>query len=370
MLPPLRGGLADHTFELARHLAQVVPVSVLTSRDVYTDVPFPVRAAVHNWEDTAELVQELSATPRDALLVWQYVPHMYGRGGVNRQLARLWRALEDEGRSQVILAHEIEAPWGNRPNHWWYAWNHRRQWRAALRVADLLPISTEAWVLDWQRREPARAAKMFTLASPTSIEPVTVPDDHREIWRKEQGLPPTARILLWWGSVSGHKQLGWVLEAWETACRRLGPVALCIAGANPALPIPGALRPWAKILGYLKPQEVSRCLHAADLIALPFIDGASERRTTLMAGLAHGIPTVTTSGHNTGPTLRQANWLVTSPVASREAFVENVVALLADESRRRTVGAAGRAQHDAAYSWDVVTRTLVERLHQVGADVA
>jgi glycosyltransferase involved in cell wall biosynthesis len=366
MLPPVRGGLADHTVRLAQSLSRQFSVTVLSSRDVYPGDTYAVRGAVHNWDDTEELVIELSATPKDTLLVWQYVPHMYGRGGVNRQLPQLWQALEDEGRRQVILAHEIEAPWGTRPNHWWYAWNHRRQWRAALKVADLLPISTEAWLLDWQKREPAQAEKMFTLPSPSNILPVPVPADHRVRWRQSHNLPEDAKVMLWWGSVSTHKQLLWVLEAWETACRRLGPVALCVAGANPAIPIPGSLRPWAKLLGYQNGEEISKCLHAADLLALPFIDGVSERRSTFMAGLAHGVPVVTTTGHNTGPTIRQANWLVTSPVSQREAFIENVVTLLGDESRRRTVGAAGQAWHDAHYTWDVVTRMLVERMQGVG----
>jgi glycosyltransferase involved in cell wall biosynthesis len=291
---------------------------------------------------------------------------MYGRGGVNRRLPVLWKALESEGRKQVILAHEIAAPWGNRPNHWWYAWNHRRQWSAALRVADLLPISTESWLLDWQQRERASADKMFLLPSPTSIEPVPVAAGHGDRWRAAHGLPAGTRILLWWGSVGANKQLEWVLEAWETACRRLGPVALCIAGANPALPLPGALREWARLLGYLKPEDVSGCLHAADLLALPFVDGASERRTTLMAGLAHGVPVATTIGHNTGPTIAKADWIAGSPATDRAAFVANVVALLGDDARRKTLGAAGKARHDAAYSWDVVARTLVARMRAAG----
>ncbi|KAB2673350.1 MAG: glycosyltransferase family 4 protein [Verrucomicrobia bacterium] len=366
LLPPMQGGLADHTLGLARHLSGDFKVSVLSSRDVYTDGPVPIRAAVHDWEDVSELEIELSATPRDSVLLWQYVPHMYGRGGVNRGLPELWRSLEADGRRQVILTHEIAAPWGRRPNQWWYAWNHRRQWNAAMKVADLLPISTEAWTLEWRRRRPDAAGKMFAMASPTSIEPVAVDPGHRERWRVAHGLPADIRILAWWGSVEASKQLEWVLEAWQAACRRWGPVALCIAGGHPALPLPGALRSWSRILGYLKPGEVSACLHAADVLALPYVDGASERRTTLMAGLAHGVPIATTLGSNSGPTMSKADWLVASDVTERGAFVDNVLALLSDEARRKTVGAAGKVHHDAEYSWDVVARTLGNRMRESG----
>lgn len=366
LLPPMRGGLADHTLLLARHLGEQIPVAVLSSRDVYTDAPFPIRASVHNWDDVNELSLELSATPQDAVLVWQYVPHMYGRGGVNRQLPALWRRLRAEGRKQVMIAHEIMAPWGRWPNHWWYAWNHRQQWRALLDTAHLIPISTEAWHEEWARREPAAAPRMLTLPSPSSIPRVPVGPDHREAWRKAQGLPPDIRILLWWGSVSGAKQLTWVIDAWETACARLGPVALCIAGGSPSINLPGSLRPLARVLGYLKSEDVSRCLQAADLVVLPFSDGASERRTTLMAALEHGIAVASTSGHNTGSTLRAADFLSLTPADDEEAFLEGVTHLLREDDARRTMAARGKAAHDANYSWPVVTARLRQAMDQVG----
>ena len=366
LLPPMRGGLADHTWMLARHLSMRHPVAVLSSRDVYTDAPFPIRATVHDWEDVAELELELGALPSDALLVWQYVPHMYGRGGVNRGLTKLWRGIRKSGRKQVVIAHEIAAPWGRLPNQWWYAWNHRRQWRSILGVADLVPISTEAWTEEWKAAEPAKASKMLTLASPSSIERVAVEPGHRTAWRAAQGIPADAKILLWWGSVSGAKQLMWVVDAWETACSRLGPVYLCIVGGNPSIGLPGSLKPYSRILGYLKAEEVSRCLQAADLVALPFSDGASERRTTLMAALGHGVAVVSTVGHNTGPTLRGADFLSLVPATDSNAFIERVTSLLRDDAGRNEMAKRGLARHDAAYSWPVVTQQFSSALDAAG----
>ncbi len=366
LLPPMRGGLADHTLLLAKHLSASRPVAVLSSRDVYTNAPFPVRATVHDWEDSAELELELAATPSDALLVWQYVPHMYGRGGVNRKLPVLWRKLKREGRKQVMIAHEIAAPWGRMPNQWWYAWNHRRQWKSILSVADLVPISTEAWTQEWQAREPSAARKLLTLPSPSSIERVAVEPNHRASWRAAQGLAPDAKVLLWWGSVSGPKQLMWVVDAWETACARLGPVVLCIVGGNPSVNLPGSLRSLARMMGYLKADEVSRCLQAADLVALPFSDGASERRTTLMAALGHGVPVVSTIGHNTGSTLRAADFLSLVPADDADAFVEKVTGMLRDDAARQEMGRRGAARHDAAYAWPVVTRHFTEAMDEAG----
>ena len=47
--------------------------------------------------------------------------------------------------------------------------------------------------------------------------------------------------------------------------------------------------------GYLEPSEVSAALLSADIAVLPYVDGASFRRGSLLAVLAHGLPIVTTS---------------------------------------------------------------------------
>ncbi len=49
-------------------------------------------------------------------------------------------------------------------------------------------------------------------------------------------------------------------------------------------------------LGQLSERDISLHLQACDLMVQPFPDGASSRRTSLMACLAHGIPTVTNTG--------------------------------------------------------------------------
>ncbi|HTH47948.1 MAG TPA: glycosyltransferase family 4 protein [Candidatus Limnocylindria bacterium] len=372
LLPPKRGGLADHTHRLGNELAQFGPVTVLTSPGTESSGDFLVRASIGNWSDLDWIMAELREFPDDSVLLWQYVPHMYGRGGVNRQLPRFWRDLKRVGQRQVFLAHEIMADLMmldivRRPAHFWYAMNHRRQWNAILANADAVPISTGRWVENWTARRPDVAKKFSLLASPTSIEPVPVPPDHAAAWRAQHRLPAEARIITYFGTISAAKQLPWVIEAWRAAHTPARPVALALIGSAPTLRLPDSLQKLYRPLGYLPAEDASRALHASDLLALPFVDGISERRTTLMAGLAHGLPVATTNGHNTGAALRKADFLALTNADDEDAFIRSVGELFRDDARRARMGAAGKAACARDYSWPVTISRLRALLEPTAA---
>jgi glycosyltransferase involved in cell wall biosynthesis len=361
LLPPKRGGLADHTYNLAKNLAVHHPVTVISSVGVSTEAPFTVRPVMEDWRDLALLRAELSAVPVDAVLFWQYVPHMYGHGGVNRQLPKFVRELHRARRPQVVLAHEITADYSWHPVRFWYTWNHRRQWRQLLRYADVVPVACGKWVEHWSRRRRRMASKMFTVPSPSSLPLEPVGPDHRAQWRRDLQLDPSTRVLAYFGTLNPTKQLPWILEAWANAHTPDQPVAFVIVGAAPNVALEGELRQYFRPLGHLAGPEASRALSAVDLLAFPFVDGVSERRSSLMTGLHHGVPIVSTIGHNTGSELRKADWIRLAPVKDRNAFVRAVVELLNDAETRTALGKAGQAQYEREFSWPRTVERLRER---------
>ncbi|HTI69293.1 MAG TPA: hypothetical protein VMF06_04980 [Candidatus Limnocylindria bacterium] len=364
LLPPQRGGLPDHTARLAAELSREFTVTVITSRSAASQPAFQVSAVVDDWSKFDEVETELRRHSSSTPIVWQYVPHMYGRGGVNRALPRFVEKLRRQGRKQVVIAHEIAAGLSWKPHWLWFALNHRWQWRKLAHAADLVPISTERWVEIWADRMPACADKFFCLPSPSSIPRQPSPTHHRLAWRDAHRLTPDTRILAYFGTVSAAKQLPWVTAAWEQAQDAKSPLALAIIGAAPDLSLSPKLQSLYRPLGYLSAQEVSAALSAADVLCLPFVDGVSERRTTFMAGLDHGLAISTTVGHNTGATLRKAGFISTANADYQADFTRNTVRLVQDESRIAQLSVDGKRAHDRDYGWQVVVQRLVESMRR------
>jgi glycosyltransferase involved in cell wall biosynthesis len=85
----------------------------------------------------------------------------------------------------------------------------------------------------------------------------------------------------------------------------------------------------------LSGEGVAIHLAACDLLLQPYADGVSSRRTSLMAGLALGLPIVTTQGPLTEAVWGETEAVVLVPVSSPSAFIAAAEHILAD-CRKRT----------------------------------
>jgi glycosyltransferase involved in cell wall biosynthesis len=108
--------------------------------------------------------------------------------------------------------------------------------------------------------------------------------------------------------------------------------------------------------GHLPPAEVSAWLHAADLVVLPYAEGASYRRGSLLAALAHGRPVVTTrpaepppgalaglAAEDIPPALEDGVSVRWVPPGDPGALADAVAALLADPAQAARLASGARA---------------------------
>jgi len=367
LFPPDRGGLADHTERLAQGLSAVCPVAVLTTaRAGAANAGYSVHPVVRDWHDPAGIVAAVEAGPAPGEVIWQYVPHMYGRGGVNRAVPAAMTRLKARGSRQMVIAHEIASHFCWWPHRAFYVVAQHRQWRRALRCADFVGISTEAWLETWKRRAPQHAAKFGLFPSPSNIPRAELQPGFAARWRAEQGLGANARLLAYFGTIGVNKQFDWVLRAWQQAQRPDCPAALVVIGDPPPAAAPVSLKGLLRPVGFLPRAEVSRLLQIADVLALPFVDGVSERRASFMAGLEHGCAVVTTVGFNTGPTLRQAGFFRGVETAEPEPFAAAVASLLERPEARAELGRQAQAAYARGYAWPRLLEKLAAALRWQG----
>ena len=110
--------------------------------------------------------------------------------------------------------------------------------------------------------------------------------------------------------------------------------------------------------GYLPDLEASACFHAVDLMALPFVDGASYRRSSLIAAIHCGCAILTTEPAAPVKAFEHGKnlWLV--PPASSAAIEGAIQQLMNDREQVKQLqtGAARLRRH---FAWEEIARETI-----------
>ncbi|MBP8108978.1 MAG: glycosyltransferase family 4 protein, partial [Caldilineaceae bacterium] len=116
--------------------------------------------------------------------------------------------------------------------------------------------------------------------------------------------------------------------------------------------------------GFLPDAEVSADLAACDVMLLPFTDGASLRRGSLMAALAQGCPIVTTTLAEGTTELVDGRDLLCVPVNDAEAAAQAVARIAQDPTLAHSLGHHAR-QASGQFSWEnIAQQHLALYLHK------
>jgi glycosyltransferase involved in cell wall biosynthesis len=109
--------------------------------------------------------------------------------------------------------------------------------------------------------------------------------------------------------------------------------------------------------GFVSDEEVSAHFYASDLTALPYLDGVSLRRGTLMAALAHGRAIVTTHPQTRAPELEGV--VETTAPNDPDSLAESILAVWRDPDLRRILeqAAVQAAQH---FTWARIAERTIQ----------
>ena len=300
------------------------------------------------------------APPRWILL--QYNPFSYGRRGFAPGLLRDAMRVRRRWPQApfVVTVHEHEA-WVRSMSDWrstLMGAYQRAQMRLLLRMVDGVIVVRETL-----GRELGTACTHIPVGSNITPVPVTA-----EEARARLGLSGML-VLALFGRGNPARALDHAESAIEALSSARGADGICVLNLGSGSPIP-AVPAGVQIRtpGALSGGELSLHLRASELLLLPFTDGMSTRRTTLMAGLAHGLPVIGLQGVNTDRILIQhIDTMVLTPCGDVDAYAHAVVRLILDPTRRQAVGRAGRSLYERNFDWPVLAQMVLKALSDASA---
>jgi phosphatidylinositol alpha-mannosyltransferase len=180
-------------------------------------------------------------------------------------------------------------------------------------------------------------------------------------------IPPDAdpggreHRIVFAGRHEQRKGLHVLLGAWPEIRRRTG-ATLRVIGADPLrvrllMTRMRVSDDGIEVLGFLDQERFTEELLTAKALVAPSLGGESFGMV-LTRALACATPVVASdiSGYSDVMTPETC---VAFPAGDEHALVDAVEALLADEPRRRAIGAAGRVLAQDRYSWDAIARRLI-----------
>jgi glycosyltransferase involved in cell wall biosynthesis len=386
--PPMQGGVGDCTHEIAKALATCnVEVHVLTStlaRDLRPS-SFVLRPIIKRWDWLS--LRIIARVLREFAPHIAHIQYQTGAFAMHPAINFAPRLLTSRTTKFVTTFHDLRVP------YLFPKAGRVREWVTyeLARASDAVIATNDE---DYLKLETLNLKLLTLIPIGSNITTIPPRDYDRAAWRARLGVRENETLLCYFGFLNESK-------GGETLIRALALVPnaklLMIGGQVGASDPTNAaylarvkslisnLQLSARVLwtDFTPPEIVTANFYASDVCVLPYRDGASYRRGTLMAALAHGVPIVTTtikqvaishqpsavsgqwsavSGQQSAaklPELRDGENCLLVPPDDPRALAEAIQRAMASPQLRAKIGAGARAlaQH---FTWDKIAQQHLE----------
>lgn len=401
--PPMQGGIADHTAYLARYLVPLdIDCSILISRRWQEAqapngfVPSSSQSSnlptIHpsisgwGWRCWPGVVNFLRIHRPDILHI-QYQAAAFDLGGWVNWLP--WFLKKRDIPIRIVTTfHDLRVPYifpKAGPFRWKSMLALARHSDAVIctnreDLAQLTRVNGQWSIVNTQSPDaPAPLLTLIPLGS--NVEPQPPADFERVAWRKKYGAEENTLLLAYFGFLNESKGGEELIEAvallrqqgFEARLLLIGgevghadPTNVTYAQKVQALIERHHLADFVYRTGYTGLSEVSANLLAADAVVMPYRDGVSFRRTTLIAALRHGCPVVSTlpADPHLIPEIRPGENMLLVPPGDAAALAQAAAQLAGDPALRQKL-ALGAKELGDLFEWDKIAQDTAVLYHRL-----
>jgi len=374
--PPMQGGVADYTRELARAMvAAGQEVGILTSvkaAPALDDPGITVFPQVESWG--WRLWDQLDAFTAD----WQpdVVHVQYQTAAFDMHPAIntwAWRPWSQRPRAlTAVTFHDLLAPYLFPKAHW----VGMRRWVMDT-LARTMDIAITTNPEDTLQLRPLRPDTV-EIPIGSNIPDNPPPDFNRATWREHWGIPGDAGLICYFGFLNASKGGEMLVDVLNDLITRDMDVHLLMIGGRVGASDPTNYAYLQKVearisdhgltdrvhwTDHIPGQQVSAAFHISDVCLLPYQDGASYRRGSFMAALEHGMAIVTTPPAVPYSDLIHGETLLFAPADNLHAMSNAVKRVLTDAELREELGKNARAL-SRKFTWDAIAASCLQAYEQ------
>lgn len=364
--PPMQGGVGAFTREVARALAALGhPVSIFTRAEgQQADEPGITVAAEVRGRWGWRTIPAIRAWVRERQI--ELINIQFQTAAYNMHPAVHWLPSRLAEVPVVVTFHDLRVP------YLFPKAGKLRPWIVRKLAADADGTIATDHADEAVLRDEWRVLRVCWVPIGSNVTATRPPGYDRKAWRASLGTGPDELLISYFGFLNESKGGLVLIEALARLVAEGVRAHLVMIGGRGGASDPTNLAYGERVdaaiarfglvecvhwTGFVDDAVVSAHFYASDLCALPYLDGVSLRRGTLMAALAHGRAIVTTAPQTSAPELDGVVEVV--PPGDASALAEAIARLWRDSGQREALEAAAL---DAAqqFSWEGIARRTLD----------
>lgn len=378
--PPMQGGVGDYTWTLGSTLARKgLDIHVLTSQEAGPSHLAPrgvsnvyPHVSAWGWAMRGQVDQLVQEAQPDVVHI-QYQTAAFRLHPAINLLPR-WLHGRRRPVQVAVTFHDLRVPY-------LFPKAGPLRWRSNLELARRSNLVIVTNAEDHLRLRPHAdlAGKLREIPIGANVRPDPPANFDRSQQRARWGVGPQDLLLCYFGFLNASKGAEELITAVGQVAARGLPVHLLMLGGQVGASDPTnqayleqvqalieslGVAPRVHWTGFTEASQVSANFLASDMAVLPYRDGVSFRRGSLMAAIAHSLPVVSTEPAVAIPEIVHGETMWLAPVRSAEALAAAIQRLWNDPGLRQRLS-AGSDHLASRFTWEAIAQQHVQAYREL-----